>query len=92
MASKRKHAVLTGKEGPSHHRCSKVLVFPSPQLVIFGREKKLKHTLVLISSNPSYAKKCCILWDAFFQKLDEAYFIWFQQQSGKEAPVSGNIF
>ena len=54
-----------------------------------NREKIEIH--VSASTNPAFAKKRCIVRDAHFHKLDEACYIWFQQQRAKGAPVSGPL-
>ena len=48
--------------------CSQV-----PQLPIFGRREKKIEAHDSASSNPSYAKKCCIVRDVHFQKLDDIF-------------------
>ena len=52
-------------------------------------ERIYKH--VTVSANPRFAKRSCIVRDAYFQKLDEACYIWFQQQCPKGAPVFGPL-
>ena len=49
-----------------------------------NREKIEIH--VSAGTNPAFAKKRCIVRDAHFHKLDEACYIWFQQQRAKGAP------
>ena len=43
------------------------------------------------SDNPSFAKKRCIVREPRFDKLDQACYLWFQQQRSKGAPVSGPV-
>ena len=46
---------------------------------------------VSASGNPSFAKKRCIVRDPQFDNLDQACYLWFQQQRSKGAPVSGPV-
>lgn len=46
---------------------------------------------VSASGNPSFAKKRCIVREPQFDKLDQACYIWFQQQHSKGAPMSGPV-
>ena len=48
-------------------------------------------THVSASGNPSFAKKRCIVRDPQFDNLDQACYLWFQEQRSKGAPVSGPV-
>ena len=99
MASKRKRGVITlEKSSKSLHRyerqgkSQRVVAdhFEVPKSTV-GNIRKNKENIekhVTASANPAFTKKCCIVRDAHFQKLDKACYLWFQQQRAKSAPVS----
>ena len=54
-----------------------------------SREKIEQH--VSASDIPSVAKKRCLIRECHFEELDKACYVWFLQQRGKGAPVSGPL-
>ena len=54
-----------------------------------SRERTDNH--VAASAYPKFAKRCCIVRDTHFQKLDKACYLRFQQQCAKGAPVSSPL-
>ena len=85
MASKKKHSIMSLEkklgiiaelqQGKSQRAVSdRFGVAKSTMGNIWKNKDKIK-THVTTSANPTFAKRCCIVRDAHFQKLDEACYL-----------------
>ena len=55
------------------------------------KEREKIETHMSASENPSFAKKRCIVREPHFDKLNQACYLWSQQQRSKGIPVSGPL-
>ena len=101
MASKRKRSVMSlekkldiiaeVRQGKSQRAVADRFGVAKSTVGDIWKNKEKIETHVTASANPALAKRRCIVRDAHFQKLDEACYLWFQQQRAKGAPVSGPL-
>ena len=97
MASKRKRSVMSLekkldiiadlRQGKSQRAVSDRFGVAESTVGDIWKNKDKIETYVTASATPTFAKRRCIVRNAHFQKLDEACYLWFQQQRAKGAPA-----
>ena len=94
---KRKRSVLTLekkleiiaelRKGKSQRLASMQFGVPKSTVRDVWKDRDKIEAHLSASGNPSFAKKRCIVREPQFDKLDQACYLWFQQQRFKGAPV-----
>ena len=98
MATKRKRCVLKKLEiiveihtGKEQMLVSDIFGVPKSTIGDIWKDRDKIEAHMTASDNPSFAKKRCIVREPCFDKLDQACYLWFQQQRSKGAAVSGPV-
>ena len=75
------------RKGKSQRLASMQFGVPKSTIRDVWKDRDKIEAHVSASGNPSFAKKRCIVREPQFDKLDQACYLWFQQQHSKGAPV-----